>query len=317
MRPYVLPGQVHLGPWVVEPDTANPVVDNLPVFLRALRGAFERAREPLPPWSAFAFNVYETPQLALEGVADYKIAYVRRLLARELAGSDLPLRFDEIGVHRLVGMAFERDTGTSLASTRWSVAWHAEMLALLAEEEIQQAGPWYVAADTPAYVAYVAASHVVRARDLQISQARTLVLRAREDASHDSARAGVALRVGADDARRVGFLASTDREHGDIRLMVWQFPRFPVTDERLARTAAPERVTLRLPSAPHGWRLTIMAPPDVSSPVDAPSHRERLRLENGGGVAALERVEITTDQDTLALTVDPAGLLLIDAAPLP
>jgi hypothetical protein len=191
------------------------------------------------------------------------------------------------------------------------------MLAFLVDEEIQQAGPWYVAADTPAYLAYVAATHVVRARDLEISAARTLVLRARDDAGHDAAHAGVAVRLGADDAQRVGFLASSDHEGGDIRLMVWQFPRFAATDERLARTVPPARVTLRLPSTPRGWHVTLMAPPGVSLPVDALASRERLRLENGGGVAVLERVEVTIDQDTMALTVDPGGLLLIDAAPLP
>ena len=66
-----------------------PVVDNLPEHLRLLREAFVAAKEPLPPWSAFSFNVYETPQLALDHFASYKIDYVRRLLPVELPAADV------------------------------------------------------------------------------------------------------------------------------------------------------------------------------------------------------------------------------------
>ena len=42
MQRYVGPGQVHFGPWVIEPDPGNPVVDNVREFLRALRREFAR-----------------------------------------------------------------------------------------------------------------------------------------------------------------------------------------------------------------------------------------------------------------------------------
>lgn len=305
MRPYVAPGQVHLGPWVVEPDPSDRVSDNLPTFLRALRAEFDRQRVPLPPWSAFAFNVYETAQLALDGMAEHKIAYVRHLVGDLFPGVDLPLRIDEIGIHPLLLSAFEHDTAVPLASTRWAAAWQAEMLALLVDQRIQQAGPWWIAPAARAYLAYVAASHVLGAVDLDVSATHV----ARPRAVEGPPRAAV-VHLAADSAARVGVLASRDAD-GGVRAALWQLPRFATTDERLADAAATRRVRLRFPTAPHGWRVTIIAASDVRLPAGDPP--ERLKLEWTDDVE-LGRVQVAAD-DHVDLDVEPAGLYLIDASP--
>jgi hypothetical protein len=310
MKPYLRAGQLHLGPWVVEPDRANPVVDNLPLFLERLRTEFERAHEPFPPWSGFAFNVYETPQLALDGIAEYKIAYVRRLLAREFPDFDLPVRFDEIGVHPLVSMEFERDTGVALLSTRWALAWHAEMLALLVDERIQQAGPWYVAPDSPAYLAYLAATHVLGALDLSIAPGGTLTVGDGEGERRDD----VSVRLASRSAERVGAIWSTDRDGDAIRLVLWHFPRFAETDDRLARSPRSQPVTVLLPSAPHGWRVTLMGPRGVRFPAEAAARHDRVTLASGG--AQIDHAELTA-ADQLTLEIDPASMVMLDAERLP
>jgi hypothetical protein len=306
MRPYVAPGQIHLGPWVVEPDPGDRVSDNLPTFLRTLRAEFEHQRETLPPWSAFAFNVYETAQLALDGMVEHKIAYVRRLVADVFPGVDLPLRIDEIGIHPLLLNAFEHDAGVPLASTRWAAAWQAEMLALLVDQHIQQAGPWWIAPTARAYLAYVAASHVLGAVDLDVSAAHVA-----KPHAVDGATRPVVVHLAAESAARVGVLASRNTD-GGVRAALWQLPRFATTDARLADAAPTRRVRLRLPVSPHGWRVTIVAASDVRLPAGEPA--ERLRLEWTPDVE-LDRVQLAAD-DHVDLDVDPASLYLIDASPV-
>jgi hypothetical protein len=309
MRPWVRPGQVHLGPWVVEPDHGNPVIDNLPPFLDALRAEFARAREPLPPWSAFAFNLYETPQLALDGFAEYKIAYIRDLLARTFPDRALPIRLDEIGIHPLLGMEFEHDTSVSLASTRWARAWQAEMLALLVDQGIAQAGPWYVATESPAYFAYLAATHVVGTLDLVRAGDHALTLRDGDRPRPEH----VAVALASDQAERVGVLRSVDASAESVRAALWQFPRFPETDARLRQVSA-RPVTVRLPPAPHGWRVTLTVPPGAALPATVP--RESIPVSTAGGAASVDRLEMTV-ADAFTLDLEPAGVVILDARRLP
>ncbi len=311
MRPHVRPGQLHLGPWVVEPDHDDPVVDNLPRFLDALRAAFAGAREPLPPWSAFSFNLYETPQLALDNFAEYKIAYVRQLLARAFPDRDLPVRLDEIGIHPLLDMEFAHDTSVALTSTRWAAAWQAEMLALLIDQGIAQAGPWYVVTDSPTYFAYLAATHVVGALDLVRSGDHGLALRE----SDRPPQGRVVVELASDSAERIGMLRSVEGSGETLRVALWQFPRFPETDARLARTP-PRPVTVRFPRAPHGWQVTLLGPRGASLPEPGPGEREAVTVVTAGGTATADRVEMTV-ADTLTLDLEPAGVVMIDARRIP
>ena len=309
MRPYVRPEQLHLGPWVVEPDHGNPVIDNLPTFLDALRAEFERSGEPLPPWSGFAFNLYETPQLALDGFAEYKLAYVRQLVAHTFPDRELPIRLDEIGIHPLLGMEFEHDTSVPLVSTRWARAWQAEMLALLVDEGIAQAGPWFVATESPAYFAYLAATHVAGTLDVARSGEHVLTLR---DADRPRP-ARVAVELASNSAERVGILRSADGSDDSLRVALWQFPRFPETDARLVQTP-PRPVTVRLPRAPHGWRVTVTAPQGALLPQAGAA--ETFTVATAGGDASVDRVEMTVT-DQLTLDLEPAGVMMIDARRMP
>ena len=308
MQRYVGPGQVHFGPWVIEPDPGNPVVDNVREFLRALRREFARRHEALPPWSAFAFNLYETPQLALDGFAEYKIAYVRQLLKDEFPDVELPIRLDEIGVHPLLAIAFERAGAGSLGATRWMVAWQAEMMALLLEERIQQAGPWLSAYDTPAYFAAVALTHAAGGLEYHVSPAGQLRL----DETTNADGGEVAVRVAARSAERVGY-AWSSRADGSLRAAVWQLPRFATSDPRLAADPLRVPVTLRLPAAADGWDVAVTALDDPELGGETPP--QRLKIV-GATTTPIELVRReTVVRDTLDVALRPAAVVMIDARP--
>lgn len=256
MKPYVQPGQVHLGPFVVEPDPALPVVDNLPEHLRLIRAAFREAGEPLPPWSAFAFNIYESPQLAIDHFGSYKVDYVRRLLPVELPGVALPLRFDEVGIHPLIASSFAAAGVPDFEGSRWAAAWHAEMLALLVEQEIEVGSPWLHNQMMRPYGSYLLASLASGSFLPRITAEGTLtVLPAPGDAAHGPSRP-VRVRLGSRSADRVGHLWSHGAD-GATRLLVWHFPRSPQSDARLARDAATVPVRVRLPDC-DGARCTVI-----------------------------------------------------------
>jgi hypothetical protein len=111
-------------------------------------------------------------------------------------------------------------------------------------------------------------------------------------------------------------LWSRDERNDHLRLALWHFPRFATTDARLARTPTRQPVTVLLPSAPHGWRLTLMGARGARLLGEGEHDREHLALVTAGGTAQLDRVETTVD-DRLALDLDPAGVVMIDAERIP
>jgi hypothetical protein len=311
MKPYVRPGQVRLGPWVAEPEAGDLAVNNLPEFLRALRAEFARAGEPLPPWSAFSFNVYETPQLTLDGLAATKIAYVRRVLAAELPGPPLPLRLDEIGLHPVIGAAFARDGGGVLDETRWAAAWHAEMLALLVDRGIARADSWLSSYTTRAFASYLFASEVAHAVRIRIDGAGALW-----SERDDTAPAALSVRLGSRHADRVGALWSRSDDGRAFRVALWRYPRFAATDARLAEDGV-QPVDLRLPRAPgRVWRVRVLGDAaqrfPAASPGVAASARRIVRARDVSSLPPLAVAELAS-AGRVPFELHAADVFLVEA----
>ena len=246
MKPFVRRGQVIFGPFVVEPDGDVPAADGLPAFVRAVRDAFATANEPLPPWSAFSINLYETPQLSIDHFASARIDDVRRVLPEELPGVDLPLRFDEIGIHPLITREFAAAGVADFENSRWAAAWHAEMLALLVEQRILVGSPWLHEEMLRPYGSYVFASLASGAFAPRTAQGPALDLVA---PSYPPAKAhDVHVVTASSRGDRVGHLWSVSPLDGAVRVLAWQLPRFPQSDAGLAADDAIAPLHLRLPS---------------------------------------------------------------------
>ncbi|MBI3767418.1 MAG: hypothetical protein HY271_02865 [Deltaproteobacteria bacterium] len=314
MKPYVGPGQVHLGPWVAEPDAPDPVVNNLPVFLRALHREFERAAEPLPPWSGFAFNIYDTPQLTLEAFATAKIAPVRTLLEAEFPGTSLPVRFDEIGLHPVIASVFERAGAGTIDETRWATAWRAEMLALLVEQGIDRASPWVSTYTGHGFAPYFFASYVAHAVDYRVSSTNEIAITRDEVDPPQS----LSVRLASHHADRIGALWSSSDDGREFRVAVWRYPRFPSSDARLIAEAQMLPVELRLPAARgRVWRLRVLGDaaqrlPETGEALAVSSSRSALRVRGAPTVPPLAMRELIATA-RVRLEMGGADVFLIEA----
>ena len=257
MKPYVGSDQVHLGPFVVEPDPAVPATDNLARYLRLLRERFFDAGEPLPPWSAFAFNLYETPHLAIDHFASYKIDNVRRVLRAELPGLDLPLRFDEIGIHPILASEFDSTGEGPLEGTRWATAWHAEMLALLVDQNIEVGAPWIHNEIMRPHASYVFLSLVAGAFDWKLSPTGGLSLVDHSSDASEKPLKSVHVRLGSANADRIGYLWSAPSDEVIARLAIWRIPRFPISDTPIEEETSVAPAHVRVPGC-ENRRCTAM-----------------------------------------------------------
>jgi hypothetical protein len=319
MRAPLGPAPLYLGPWVVEPDPGEPIVNNLPVYLRAITRAFAAAGEPLPPWSAFSFNLYETPQLALDNFASYKIAAVRRMLAEELPGRTLPLRIDELGVHPIVSGAFQQATGVQLATTRWEATWHADMLALLVDQHIERAASWYPVnmlyppdQRLTAFAAYFFLSRVGRVVDYTIGSGGTLDISATPSAGGAAGEVGV--RVASHTQDRVGWMSSVDASAQSIRIAAWHHPRHMATDEQLATAALAQQLEIRLPPQGDGARRVRVLGYEDQKPFasDAAGSLRTVAITSFPGLPKLAIHELEA-RDRVTLTLAPGDLYLVEA----
>lgn len=315
MAPHVGTAPIRLGPFVVETARSSAAADNLAEYLGAMKDAFASASTPLPPWSAFSFNLYETPHLGLDNFTSDKIVHAREVLTAVLGRADLPLAIEELGVHPIVMEAFQGATGVQLGTTRWEQAWHAEMAALLLQENIVEAASWYPILmvyppkqSLRAYASYLFASIV----------AGTVEWTARDDGTLTVARAtggmpagDVGVRLASRHTDRVGVLAAADGARH--RLAVWSYPRFLATDARVATGAAPERVELVLPARAEGsWRVRILGYDDETPLAsDDGVGRRTLAFPTFAGLPAFALRELEA-RDRLTLTVDPGAVYLIE-----
>ena len=318
MAPVVGKARVHLGPFVVETARSSEAADNLGEYLRAITGAFKAAREPLPPWSAFAFNLYETPHIGLEHFAADKIGHARQVVGDVLGRSDLPIAIEELGIHPILSAAFQDATSVQLGTTHWEMGWHAEMAALLVEQNVSIAASWYPMLmiyppkqSLRAYASYLFASVVAGAVTWSPMPDGTLAV-ARASSAAPARELGVRLATGHSD--RIGVLAAADPAGGSHRLVVWSYPRFLATDPRVGTGASAERVEIRLPPRVAGdWRVRILGyEDDAPLSSDAGVTRKALAFPTFPGLPAFVLRELTA-RDSLPLTVAPGALFLVTA----
>jgi hypothetical protein len=318
MAPALGTAPVSLGPWVVETRRTSLTAENLAEYLQAIVGAFRAAGQALPPWRAFSFNLYETPQLTLENFASEKLVTARQVLTEVLGRRDLPIRIEELGIHPLVSQAFEAATKVSLGTTQWEMAWHAEMAAMLLDEGIVQAASWFPVMmiyppnqSLRAYASYLFASIVVGAVDWSVNADGTLGATPR--AAGDATPTEVEVRLGGRHADRIGVLAASERDGGVRRLAVWSYPRFAALDDRLEGGAVTEQVDIALPRRASGaWRVRILGYDDESPLADQTGVTVRtLRSAIFGGLPSFALRELTAS-DRLRLTVAPGALYLVE-----
>lgn len=316
MAPVIGTAPVSLGPWVVETERIAKAADNLAEYLGALVGEFERAATPLPPWSDFSFNLYETPQLTLDNFASDKIAHARTVV-REVLGHELPLRIEELGVHPLVMRTFEDATKTALGTTRWETAWHVEAAAMLLDQGITEAALWYPVLmlyppnqSLRAYASYLFASIAVGAVDWSPASDGTLVATARPADAPTPLDVGVRLATG--HADRIGMLASRTSTGRHV-LAVWSYPRFAALDARLGSGAATETVVLALPPRTDGaWHVRVLGyADDRPFPTDDGVTVRPLRSAVFGGLPPFALRELEA-RDRVELTVAPGALYLVE-----
>ncbi len=315
MAPVIGAAPVSLGPWVVETARTSPAADNLGEYLGAIVGEFARAGAPLPPWADFSFNLYETPQLTLDQFASSKMAHARQVV-HEVLGRDLPLRIEELGIHPLILGTFADATKTALGTTRWEMAWHAEMAALLLEERIVEAASWYPMLmiyppnqSLRGYASYLFASVVVGAVDWAAQADGTLAVRPRPTAAATPTDVGV--RLASRHGDRIGMLAAAEPDGSVRRLAVWSYPRFAALDDRVGVGAASERVELVLPPRASGpWRVRILGYED-QPPLAVAAAVRRLTLATFGGLPPFALRELSA-RDRLALTIAPGSLYLVE-----
>ncbi len=317
MAPTIGAAPVFFGPWVVETRRTSAAAENLEAYLRAIVGEFQAAGEPLPRWEAFSFNLYETPQLTLDHFASEKVATVRRILVDVLGSPDLALRIEELGIHPLVSETFEAATKAALGTTRWEMAWHAEMAALLLEQGIREAAAWYpiLMLYPPnqalrAYASYLFASAVVGAVDWSAAPDGTLSVapRAPDIAAPDE----VGVRLASRHTDRIGVLAAAD-PGGTMRFALWSYPRFAAVDARLAAGASPEAVEIVLPARAAGaWRVRILGYDDeVPLATDAGTPVRELRSVFFAGLPPFALRELQASE-RLVLMMAPGSLLLVE-----
>lgn len=318
MAPVVGTAKVHLGPFVVETARSSEAADNLGEYLRAITGAFAKADEPLPPWSAFAFNLYETPHIGLENFATDKIGHAREVLADVLGRADLPIAIEELGIHPILSAAFQDATSVQLGTTHWEMAWHAEMAALLLEQNVSVAASWYpmLMIYPPkqalrAYASYVFASIVAGSVTWSGTAEGTLSV-ARAAPGTPPRELGVRLATRHTD--RVGVLAADDPAGPAHRLVVWSYPRFLATDPRVAIGASAEQVEIRLPARAAGaWRVRILGyEDDVPLASEDGVTQKRLAFPTFAGLPGFVLRELAAT-DRVTLTVAPGALFLVTA----
>lgn len=315
MAPHVGAAPIRLGPFVVETARSSAAADNLAEYLRAMKDAFATAGTPLPPWSAFSFNLYETPHLGLDNFTDDKIVHAREVLTDVLGRADLPLAIEELGIHPIVMEAFQSATGVQLGTTRWEQAWHAEMAALLLREGIVEAASWYPILmvyppkqSLRAYASYLFASIVVGTVEWTAHDDGTLTV---ARASDGMPAGDVGVRLASRHTDRVGVLAAADGARH--RLAVWSYPRFLATDARIATGAASEQVDLVLPPRAEGsWRVRILGYDDETPLATAAGvTRRRLAFPTFAGLPAFALRELAA-RDRITLTVEPGTLSLVE-----
>lgn len=315
-KPYLRPGQLHFGPFVVEHDPRRPQLDNLRQYVRAVKQAFAAAGEPLPPWSAFAFNVYETPQLSIEHVGTYKLRYVRQLLREELPDVELPVRFDEVGVHPLVASDFIAATGVRLDATKWETAWHAEMLALLLDQHVERAASWLAVfmatgAVRP-YLSYVALSAAVGAAGVATDDGTFRVTAAEPD---DGLRRAVVQRSSARNDR-IGWVASRDAR-GTVHAALWRLPRYPAVDARLADEDGTRVAEIRLGADDAGgWSARVTGYDEPALIPDGSCERRALAV---AGFPTLPPVieRACTGTSALRVALAPGDVVLVELTAAP
>ncbi len=314
MAPVIGAAPVHLGPFVVETARSSAAADNLGEYLRAITDAFDAAKEPLPPWHAFAFNLYETPHIGLDDFAAGKIGHAREVVADVMGRRDLPIMIEELGIHPILSQAFQEATSVQLGTTHWEMAWHAEMAALLLEQNVEQAASWYPILmlyppkqSLRAYASYLFASLAVGALDWSETPEGTLAIARRGYAPGD-----VGLRLGSRHTDRIGALAGALGTHSH-RVAIWSFPRFLATDARVVTGASPEQVALVLPPrADRPWRVRILGfEDDRPFPTDDGVTVRHLAQPTFQGLPRFALRELAAT-DRVALTVAPGALYLIE-----
>jgi hypothetical protein len=138
----VAPGvELHPGNYVT--SATFPGEDNLGEYLGALATALPRhpelAWKDLPYVSLSLYEVRDTE------LFDFRSTRLARLRSAQVQSGlpPLPIKVDELGIHRDLRLPFEERTGTPLRTTLFAASWHGEALrSFLDAGDVVSVSPW-------------------------------------------------------------------------------------------------------------------------------------------------------------------------------
>ncbi|MFM7735808.1 MAG: hypothetical protein ACKPBU_07495, partial [Alphaproteobacteria bacterium] len=243
----------------------SPLEDNLPEFLAAVDSALDHEGVDPSRLRALSLSLYETPQHGLDEIPSYKLGRLARWRGEGSSFRDLPIKLDEVGVIELVAQPFRERTGVNVQQTRWTAAWHAELLGLAISRGFVSQAPWLtqmfadreLTEPRPFYWTYALAAlalgDVVPERALA-DPGRLLPV----DPAARSTRRLLAAGSAADDPDGIGHVALEDPADGSLWVLAWRHDPVPAVDrEADARARVP--LDLRLPAGHDGATATVLS----------------------------------------------------------
>ena len=254
---------VQLGNFTI--GGGSPLEDNLPEFLAAVDTALDAEGVDPSRLRALSLSLYETPQHGLDEIPALKLGRLSRWRAAGSPFHDLPVKLDEVGVMELVAQPFRTRTGTDLQTTRWTAAWHAELLGLAIGRGFVSQSPWLTQmfADRELteprgfYWTYALAALALG----DVAPEGALGAPSRVGAVPASERVPRRLRSfapAAEDPDGVGHVALEDPSDGSLWVLAWRHDPVPVLD-READARPRVRLDLALPARFHGAVATVVS----------------------------------------------------------
>lgn len=289
---------VQLGNFTI--GGGSPLEDNLPEFLAAVDTALDGEGVDPGRLRAISMSLYETPQHGLDEIPAMKLGRLARWRTDGSPFRDLPVKLDEVGVMELVAQPFRERTGTDLQTTRWTAAWHAELLGLAIGRGFVSQAPWLtqmfadreLTEPRALYWTYALAAlalgDVVPEQSLGAPGALLPV-----EAAERTPRRLRSFSSAAGDPDGIGHVALEDAADGSLWIFAWRHDPRPVVD-READAHARLRLDVSLPARLHGAVATVVSldgtkrgsawsfPPFASSPTRA------AEVEVRGGRLSLE-----------------------------
>ncbi|MEY4948903.1 MAG: hypothetical protein RL698_1114 [Pseudomonadota bacterium] len=257
---------VQLGNFTI--GGGSPLEDNLPQFLAAVDGALGAEGVDPGRLRALSLSLYETPQHGLDEIPALKFGRLARWIGPGSRFRSLPIKLDEVGVMDLVANPFRKQTGVDLQATRWTAAWHAELIGLAIDRDMISSAPWLtqmfadreMTEPRPFYWTYALAALAlgsVRPADGDLAASRRL--EPVEPGTHPARRLR-SERLASSDPDGVGHVVLEDPADGSLWILAWRHDATPATDPTVdARGKTRLDLRVAAPGGPTAGVATVIS----------------------------------------------------------